>query len=87
MLNDCYGELAIPEMTEALRRLPADVLQARERRLDVAFHLSMNHEILPKEQWTKYEEDIKYLDPYLEQVKKEVNEKKRFEWNNYEPTN
>lgn len=84
MLNDCYSEMAIPEMTEAVSRLPPDVLQAREQRIAVAFHLSMNHEILPKEKWTKYEEDVKYLDPYIEQVKKEWNEKKRFEWNNYE---
>lgn len=84
MLNDCYSEMAIPEMKEALRRLPPDVLQAREQRIAVAFHLSMNHELLPKEKWTKYEEDIKYLDPYIEQVKKEWYEKDRFEWNNYE---
>lgn len=84
MLNDAYSEMAIPEMKEALRRLPPDVLQAREKRIAIAFHLSMNHEILPKEQWTKYEEDIKYLDPYIEQVKKEWNEKERFKWNNYE---
>lgn len=40
----------------------------------------MSKTILPKEQWTKYEEDTKYLEPYLNEVIKEREEKET--WNN-----
>jgi ubiquinol-cytochrome c reductase subunit 7 len=39
----------------------------------------MTKTILPKDQWTKYEEDFKYLEPYLKEVEKEHAE--RNEWN------
>lgn len=83
MLNDVYDEDR-PGVTEAIRRLPADVADARQSRIDVAFHLSMNKTYLPKEQWTKYEEDVKYLEPYLDEVKRELAEKKSYAHNNYE---
>lgn len=82
MLNDCYEDT--PEVTEAIRRLPADVLAARNKRIAIAFHASINKTYLPKDQWTKYEEDIKYLEPYLEEVKREWAEKSAYEHNNYE---
>lgn len=34
----------------------------------------MQHRVLPKSQWTKYEEDHKYLDPYIEEVEREREE-------------
>lgn len=83
MLNDVYDD-DTPEVAEAVRRLPADVYDARRARIDRAFHLSFNKAILPKAQWTKYEEDIKYLEPYLEEVKREFAEKKAYKHNNYE---
>lgn len=83
MLNDVYDDNT-PEVQEAIRRLPANVYDARKARIDIAFHLSMNKTLLPKNQWTKYEEDIKYLDPYLEEVKREFAEKKNYVHNNYE---
>ncbi|KAH8406419.1 hypothetical protein KR009_004758, partial [Drosophila setifemur] len=35
--------------------------------------------ILPKEQWTKYEEDVKYLEPYLEEVQREREEREHWD--------
>lgn len=62
-------------MKEALRRLPEAVVDERNFRLVRAMHLSMNKSILPKDQWTQYEQDTKYLEPYLEEVVREREEK------------
>lgn len=45
-----------PEVQEALRRLPTKLMDERNFRIMRAFHLSMTKTILPKDQWTKYEE-------------------------------
>lgn len=82
MLNDVYENT--PEVEEAVQRLPSDVFDARNKRIAMAFHLSLNKMYLPKEQWTKYEEDVKYLEPYLEEVKREKAEKEGYEHNNFE---
>lgn len=39
----------------------------------------MTKTILPKEEWTQYENDTKYLEPYLKEVISEREEKE--EWN------
>lgn len=44
------------DVKEALKRLPEDVYNDRIFRIKRALHLSMKHRILPKEEWTKYEE-------------------------------
>lgn len=67
------------DVKEALRRLPKDLYDERHYRIIRALHLSMTKTILPKEQWTKYEEDFKYLEPYIKEVEKEREE--RTEWN------
>ncbi|XP_057331316.1 cytochrome b-c1 complex subunit 7-like [Microplitis mediator] len=67
-----------PEVKEAIRRLPQDLQDARVFRIVRAMQLSCQKDVLPKEQWTKYEEDVRYLRPYLEEVKREIAEKK--EW-------
>ena len=36
----------------------------------------MRQQILPKEQWTKYEEDKFYLEPYLKEVIRERKERR-----------
>lgn len=77
MHNDCLRET--PDVEEALRRLPTKLLDERNFRQYRALHLSMSHRILPKEQWTKFEEDVRYLEPYLEEVQREREE--REEWN------
>lgn len=67
------------DVKEAIRRLPKDVFDERQYRIIRALHLSMTKTILPKDQWTKYEEDFKYLEPYLKEVVQEREE--RTEWN------
>lgn len=81
MVNDLYE--STPEVEEAIRRLPTDVFDARNKRIAIAFHCSLNKSYLPKEQWTKFEEDFKYLEPYLEEVKREIAERQAYEYNNY----
>ncbi|XP_055321017.1 cytochrome b-c1 complex subunit 7-like [Sitodiplosis mosellana] len=80
-LNDCYA--STPEVEEAIRRLPPDVFDARNKRIQLAFHHSLCKTYLPKEQWTKYEEDVKYLEPYLEEVEREKAEQDAYEHNNF----
>ncbi|XP_059608517.1 cytochrome b-c1 complex subunit 7-like [Phlebotomus argentipes] len=63
------------DVQEAVRRLPRDLYDARNFRIIRALQLSMTKTILPKEQWTKYEEDVKYLEPYLDEVIRERKEK------------
>ncbi|XP_014885942.1 cytochrome b-c1 complex subunit 7 [Poecilia latipinna] len=66
------------DVKEALRRLPENVYNDRTFRMKRALDLSMKQQILPKDQWTKYEEDVNYLTPYLEEVIRE--RKEREEW-------
>ncbi|XP_063217517.1 cytochrome b-c1 complex subunit 7-like [Bacillus rossius redtenbacheri] len=66
------------DVTEALRRLPERLIDERNFRIMRALQLSAQKTILPKDQWTKFEEDSKYLTPYIEEVKRE--RKEREEW-------
>lgn len=84
MLNDCYE--STPEVEEAIQRLPPDVYDARNKRISLAVYADLNKTYLPKEQWTKYEDDVKYLEPYLEEVRRERAEKAAYEHNNFETT-
>ncbi|XP_012688799.1 cytochrome b-c1 complex subunit 7 [Clupea harengus] len=65
------------DVKEALRRLPENVYNDRMFRIKRALDLSMKQQVLPKDHWTKYEEDKYYLEPYLKEVireRKEVEE-------------
>ncbi|XP_034561459.1 cytochrome b-c1 complex subunit 7 [Notolabrus celidotus] len=66
------------DVREALRRLPETQFNERMFRVKRALDLSMKQQILPKDQWTKYEEDVPYLTPYLDEVIRE--RKEREEW-------
>ncbi|XP_068603467.1 cytochrome b-c1 complex subunit 7 [Brachionichthys hirsutus] len=66
------------DVKEALKRLPEDQYNARTFRLKRALDLSMKQQILPKNQWTTFEEDAPYLKPYLDEVIHE--RKEREEW-------
>uniref|UniRef100_A0A1B6EWG2 Cytochrome b-c1 complex subunit 7 n=1 Tax=Cuerna arida TaxID=1464854 RepID=A0A1B6EWG2_9HEMI len=74
--DDCLYETE--DVEEALRRLPKKMLDERNFRIVRAFQLSATKSILPRDQWTKYEEDDHYLEPYIEEVAKE--RKEREEW-------
>lgn len=67
------------DVKEALRRLPQQLQDERTFRLIRAAQLSLVKQTLPKEQWTKYEEDQKYLQPYLQEVVKERLEREQFD--------
>ncbi|XP_048364253.1 cytochrome b-c1 complex subunit 7 [Sphaerodactylus townsendi] len=66
------------DVKEALKRLPEDMYYERLFRIKRAIDLTMRQQILPKEQWVKYEEDKYYLEPYLKEVIRERREKE--EW-------
>ncbi|XP_053430549.1 cytochrome b-c1 complex subunit 7-like [Nycticebus coucang] len=51
-----------------IRRLPENLYNDRTFRIQRALDLTMRQQILPKEQWIKYEEDKFYLEPYLKKV-------------------
>ncbi|RKP26193.1 cytochrome b-c1 complex subunit 7 [Syncephalis pseudoplumigaleata] len=77
-----YDDLLIEEtdvVQEAIRRLPEEEQLARAYRFRRAFQLSLQHTELPKSEWTKPEEDIRYLTPFIEQVQREVDERKAFD--------
>ncbi|KAF8566636.1 hypothetical protein P879_08200 [Paragonimus westermani] len=88
--NSYYNQLGLmyhdviphsPVIAEAVRRLPREETEARDFRIARAFHLSANKTVLPKEQWTRVEDDIPYLDPYIELTRKEWQEKA--EWDHF----
>lgn len=63
----------------ALRRLPADESYARIYRIINAHQLSLSHHLLPKDKWTKQEDDIPYLTPYLLEAEAFVKEKEELD--------
>lgn len=67
------------DVKEALKRLPQNTVDERNYRILRATQLSIQKDILPKEQWTKLEEDKLYLTPIVDEVIKEREE--REEWN------
>ncbi|XP_050389301.1 cytochrome b-c1 complex subunit 7 [Patella vulgata] len=76
MIDDCLYET--PEVKEAVSRLPADLYNQRVYRISRALNLSMRKDILPKEEQHTVDDDVRYLKPYLDEVKKEKAEK--LEW-------
>ncbi|XP_030268737.1 cytochrome b-c1 complex subunit 7 [Sparus aurata] len=66
------------DVKEAIRRLPEDLYNDRTFRMKRALDLSMKQQILPKDMWTKFDEDVPYLTPYVDEVVRERKEKE--EW-------
>lgn len=50
------------DVREALRRLPENQYNERVFRIKRALDLSMKQQILPKDQWTKFEEVYEIID-------------------------
>ncbi|PMD56820.1 ubiquinol-cytochrome c reductase complex 14 kDa protein [Hyaloscypha bicolor E] len=69
----------IPEESEtvllALKRLPPKEAYDRVYRLRRAFQCSLAHQLLPKEQQTKPDEDIPYLSPIIKEIEAEARER------------
>jgi len=71
----------LPIVEQAVTRLPDEMQDLRNFRLTRAMQCSVQKSVLPKEEWTTYEEDQKngkYLQPYIDEIERE--EKERAEW-------
>ncbi|KAI0928300.1 hypothetical protein AcW1_005584 [Taiwanofungus camphoratus] len=69
-----YDDLLVeerPDVQRALARLTPREHYDRQYRLKRASQCSVVHDVLPKDQWTKVEEDVRYLKPHVEDVEKE----------------
>ncbi|KAF2035568.1 hypothetical protein EK21DRAFT_54465 [Setomelanomma holmii] len=63
----------------ALKRLPPQEAYNRVFRLRRAIQLSMTHQLLPKEEWTKQEEDTPYLTTIITDIESEMAEREDLE--------
>ncbi|XP_065671039.1 cytochrome b-c1 complex subunit 7 isoform X2 [Hydra vulgaris] len=64
-----------PDVKNAVQRLSEEEYNLRAFRIKRAMDLSLKHQILPKDQWTKPDEDVFYLTPLVEAVTKERKER------------
>ncbi|KAK5648655.1 hypothetical protein RI129_003547 [Pyrocoelia pectoralis] len=67
------------DVTEALRRLPQNLVDERNYRILRATQLSITKSVLPKGEWTTLDNDVLYLTPYVNEVIQEKQEAE--EWN------
>eukprot|EP00918_Siedleckia_nematoides_P082059 GHVU01179870.1.p1 GENE.GHVU01179870.1~~GHVU01179870.1.p1 ORF type:complete len:137 (+),score=7.33 GHVU01179870.1:48-413(+) len=67
-----------PDVEEAINRMPKYLQDERAFRICRALDLSNKKIMLPREEWTKFEEDERYMLPYLEQVWKEQTEQSQW---------
>ncbi|CAP73944.1 uncharacterized protein PODANS_2_12970 [Podospora anserina S mat+] len=63
------------DVLKALGRLTPKESYDRIYRIRRATQLSLQQKILPKNEWTKPEEDVQYLSPILEAIEAEAKEK------------
>jgi ubiquinol-cytochrome c reductase subunit 7 len=73
--DDLYDPLKDEDVAEALRRLPPDVILARNARLRRAADLDMKHDHLHGETLAKQTPGEHYLQEALEEVRKERRER------------
>ncbi|XP_011060870.1 PREDICTED: cytochrome b-c1 complex subunit 7-like [Acromyrmex echinatior] len=71
-----------PIVCEAVRRLPEEVLDARNFRIIRALQLNFLKIYLPSEKWITFEQDLeyRYLTPYIEEIKFEQAEMNEFDY-------
>ena len=67
-----------PVILEAVRRAPEYFQIERTNRMKVAFDLDIKKTVLPEDMWTKAEEDLYYLYPYIEEILQETRERDLF---------
>ncbi|KAJ6513878.1 ubiquinol-cytochrome-c reductase complex subunit 6 [Mycena vitilis] len=82
-----YDDLLIeerPEVQKALSRLTPRQAYDRAFRIKRASHADVLHAPLPRDQWTKPEEDVRYLLPHVLAVESEF--KERVKWDTLEVT-
>ncbi|KAI1344795.1 cytochrome b-c1 complex subunit 7 [Xylariaceae sp. FL0016] len=63
------------DVLKALKRLPPQESYDRIYRMRRAIQCSVTQKLLPKDQWTKPEEDVPYLTPIINQIRAEEREK------------
>ncbi|KAK9456102.1 cytochrome b-c1 complex subunit 7 [Dipodascopsis uninucleata] len=68
-----------PIVQKAINRLEPKEYYDRAYRIRRAHQLSLQHQLLPKDQYLKPEEDIRYLTPYILEVEAEVRERQYFD--------
>ncbi|KAI0024195.1 cytochrome b-c1 complex subunit 7 [Xylariomycetidae sp. FL0641] len=64
------------DVLKALKRLPPQVQYDRVYRIRRAVQCGVTHKLLPKDQWTKPQDDVPYLTPILEMIKAEEKQKR-----------
>ena len=77
-VNDRADDLIIEEnetVIAAVKRLTQQEQYDRVYRLRRAVQLSVRHKLLPRDEWTKPEEDQPYLVPLIEELKAAEKEK------------
>ncbi|EJT96813.1 cytochrome b-c1 complex subunit 7 [Dacryopinax primogenitus] len=77
-----YDDLLIeenPTVEKALTRLNAKESYDRVWRHRVAMHQSVLHKDLPKAQWLKPQDDVRYLTPLIEEVEAEARERRELD--------
>ncbi|KAI1790798.1 ubiquinol-cytochrome-c reductase complex subunit 6 [Ganoderma leucocontextum] len=80
-----YDDLLVeerPDVQRALGRLTDREAYDRQYRFKRASQASVVHDNIPKEEWIKPEEDIRYLKPHVQGVVAEDQE--RWKWDNIE---
>ncbi|KRX41311.1 Cytochrome b-c1 complex subunit 7 [Trichinella nativa] len=75
--HDTYSE-SKEIVEEAVKRLSPEEYDKRAIRLLRAAQLTLKHEYLPKDQWTKWEDETWYLKPHLDRIKREYRDYKTF---------
>jgi len=68
-----------PEMQLALKRLSPKEAYDRVFRMRRAFQCSLAHQLLPKSEWTKPEQDTPYLSPIIREIEAERSEREDLE--------
>ncbi|KAK9475137.1 ubiquinol-cytochrome c reductase complex 14 kDa protein [Dipodascopsis tothii] len=68
-----------PVVQKAISRLPKDDYYSRVFRLRRAMQLSLQQQILPKDQYLPAEEDTRYLLPYILEAQAEANEREELD--------
>lgn len=54
-----------------MRRLPPQIKEDRDWRIKRAYDLQMKKITLPRDQWTTEQQDLPYLQPYIDEVHQE----------------
>ncbi|VDB97657.1 unnamed protein product [Peniophora sp. CBMAI 1063] len=69
----------IPTVQKALDRLTEQEFYDRAYRIRRAQQADVVHKELPKDQWIKAEEDVRYLTPHVEKAEAEIEERNKWD--------